>query len=108
MKGININAFILSYNFHDSYWNHVEAHSQDENVIKGLRVDISKLTIVCKDKEKMLQIYGDKEAKLKEEFVSLKVKLEKAKKAEEGMRKQYKVKVEEVDRLELEVVSFRK
>jgi len=56
----------------------------------------------------MLQIYGDKEAKLKEEFVSLKVKLEKAKKAEEGMRKQYKVKVEEVDRLELEVVSFRK
>lgn len=66
---------MLSYNFDDSYFDHVEVPSEDENDIKGLRADISRLTSTCKDQEKLLQICDHKEAKLKEETVSLKIKL---------------------------------
>jgi len=66
---------MLSYNFDDSYFDHAEVPSEDENDIKGLRYDISRLTTACKDQEKLLQICDDKEAKLKEEIVRLKIKL---------------------------------
>jgi len=46
-----------------------------------------------------LHICDDKEAKLKEESVSLKIKSGESKRVEEGMRKKYQYKVEEVERL---------
>jgi len=77
-KGIHTNYYFFSYNFDDSNLNHVEEHNKDEDNVKTLRVEISKLTTTCKDQEKLLQISDDKEAKLKEEIVSLKIKLEKS------------------------------
>ena len=44
-------------------------------IMLNLRAEISRLTTACKEQEKLLQIYDDKEAKLKEEIVSLKIKL---------------------------------
>ena len=49
--------------------------SEDEDNVKVLRVEITKLIVACKDQEKLLQIFDDKEAKLKEEIVKLKIKL---------------------------------
>lgn len=42
-KGININDFLLRYNFDDSYFNHVEVPSEDENDIKARRGEIYRL-----------------------------------------------------------------
>ena len=58
---------------------------------------------------KLLQICKDKEAKLKEEIVTLRVKLAELEQFEEGMSlKQYQVKGEEVEKLEVEFASLRK
>lgn len=86
-KGITVNDFILCYNFEDSDFYHDELHNGVENVIKALRAEISRLTTTCKDQEKLLQIYDDKEATLKEDIVRLKIKLAQLEKVEEGMRK---------------------
>lgn len=84
----------MSYNFDDFDLYHVEACNEDENVIKGFRVGIYRIKFACKDQDKLLQIYDDKEAKLKEDIFTLKIKLEESEKVEEGMRKKYQVKVE--------------
>lgn len=98
----------MSFNFDDSDLDNAEAHNEGENVIKGLRAKIYRLTTAWKDQGKLLQICDDKEAKLKEDILILKIKLEELENFEEGMRKQYKVNVEEVENLESEVVSSRK
>lgn len=82
----------MSYNFDDLDLSHAGAHNEDANIIKGVRDGISKKTTACKDQEIFLHIFFDKEAKLKEDIVSLKVKLVEAEKFEEGMRKQYKIR----------------
>lgn len=107
-KGIIVNDFLFSYNFEDSDFDHAKLPSEDESDIKILIDEISRLTFACKYQEKLLQICDDKEAKLKEEIMSLKIKLEKSKKVEEGMRIQYKEKEYDCERLEYEVVSLRK
>lgn len=86
-KGININDFILTWNSNDLDFDHVEVPSEDENDINVLRDNISRLTISSKDQANLLKICDDKEAKIKEEIVSLKIKLAKLEKFEEGMRK---------------------
>jgi len=63
--------------------------SEDEDNIMVLSTEILRLTTVCKDREKILQICDDKEANVKEKIVNLKIKLVESKKVEEGMRKQY-------------------
>lgn len=55
-----------------------------------------------------MQISNDKEVKLKEEIVRLKVKLVEAKNVEEGLKKRYKKKENECENLEVEVVCLRK
>jgi len=65
----------LSYKFDGSDLDHAQAHSEDEDNGKSLRDDISRLVVACKDQEKLLHICDDKEAKLKEHIVSLKIKL---------------------------------
>ena len=74
-KGIYMTDFMLSYNFDDSDFDHVEVPCEDENDFKVLRFDISRLTIASKDQQNLLQICDDKEAKLKEDTVNLKIKL---------------------------------
>jgi len=61
--------------------------SEDDNDIKVLRVKVCRLTVACKDQEKLLLICDDKEAKLKKEIASLKIKLAELERVEEGMRK---------------------
>lgn len=86
-KGINANDFLLSYHFVDSDFDYVEPRSDDENDIKVLRDNIYWLTNACNDQEKLFQICDYKEAKLKDDIISLKVKLEELERVEEGMRK---------------------
>ncbi len=74
-KGININDFILSFNFVDLNFYHAKFPNGYENVIKDLRDEISRLTYACKDQEKLLQICDDREVKLKEEIINLKINL---------------------------------
>lgn len=75
----------MSYNFVDSYFDHAEVHSKYENEIKVIRVEISRLIVACKDQEKILNIFYDKEAKIKEEINSLWAQLEDSKRNEEIM-----------------------
>ena len=49
IKGININDFMLSYNFDYSYFHHDKVPNEDENDIKVLRAEISILIVACKD-----------------------------------------------------------
>jgi len=51
-KGININDFLVSYNFDDSDLDHVETHSEYEDNGKVIRDGVSILTTACKDQEK--------------------------------------------------------
>ena len=99
---------MLSYNFDYSNFDHAEVPSEDENDFKVLRAKISRLTIACKDQEKLLQICDDREAKLKEQIISLKIKLPESERDEEGMRKKYKEKEDECEGLKAKVMSLRK
>ena len=56
-------------------FDNAEGPSEDENVFRVIRVDISRLTCACKDQEKLFQTCDDKEAKIKEEIFNLKIKL---------------------------------
>eukprot|EP00253_Pinus_taeda_P002633 PITA_02633 len=105
-KGINTNELILSCNLDGFDSSRAELPSEDEDNFKLLRaefefamviidklsIEISRLTVAWKDKEKILHTCDDKEANLREEVISLKNQLEEARRVEDVMSSKKKQK----------------